>query len=92
MELEELKVLITAQTKGLRTELNNVKKQMGTLNTSVNNSTNKIKSSFSTVGKVIAGAFAVKKIVDFGKSCLDLGSDLTEVQNVVDVTFKTMNT
>lgn len=92
MELEELKVLITAQTKGLRTELNSVKKQIGTLNTSVNNSTSKIKSSFSSIGKVVAGAFAVKKIVDFGKSCLDLGSDLTEVQNVVDVTFKTMNT
>lgn len=39
---------------------------------------------------MIAGAFAVKKVVDFGKSCLDLGSDLAEVQNVVDTTFPTM--
>ena len=34
---------------------------------------------------------SVKAIVGFGKSCIDLGSDLTEVQNVVDVTFGTMN-
>ncbi len=39
-------------------------------------------------GKALAGAFAVKKLVDFGKECLDLGSDLAEVQNVVDVTFR----
>lgn len=43
------------------------------------------------VGAALAGAFAVKKLVDFGKSCLDLGSDLAEVQNVVDVTFPNMS-
>lgn len=41
-------------------------------------------------GTALAAAFAVKKIVDFGKSCIDLGSDLAEVQNVVDVTFPHM--
>lgn len=41
-------------------------------------------------GAALAGAFAVKKIVDFGKQCLELGSDLSEVQNVVDVTFPHM--
>ena len=42
-------------------------------------------------GAALAGAFAVKKLVDFGKSCLDLGSDLAEVQNVVEVTFPNMS-
>ena len=32
----------------------------------------------------------MKKIIDFGKACIDLGSDLAEVQNVVDVTFPHM--
>lgn len=41
-------------------------------------------------GAALAGAFAVKKIVDFGKQCMELGSDLQEVQNVVDVTFPSM--
>lgn len=41
-------------------------------------------------GKMLASAFAVKKLIDFGKECLELGSDLQEVQNVVDVTFPNM--
>lgn len=41
-------------------------------------------------GATLAAAFAVKKIVDFGKECVNLGSDLAEVQNVVDVTFPRM--
>lgn len=42
-------------------------------------------------GAVLAGAFAVKKLVDFGAQCLELGSNLSEVQNVVDVTFPQMS-
>lgn len=41
-------------------------------------------------GASLAAAFAVKKIVDFGAECVKLGSDLSEVQNVVDVTFPRM--
>ena len=41
-------------------------------------------------GMALGAAFGVKKIVDFGKHCLELGSDLAEVQNVVDVTFPSM--
>lgn len=41
-------------------------------------------------GIAIAAAFSVKKLVDFGSRCLELGSDLAEVQNVVDVTFPEM--
>lgn len=41
-------------------------------------------------GIALASAFAVKKLVDFGKECLELGSNLAEVQNVVDVTFPKM--
>lgn len=42
-------------------------------------------------GATLAAAFTVKKIVDFGASCIELGSDLAEVQNVVDVTFTHMS-
>ncbi len=41
-------------------------------------------------GMALAAAFGVKKLADFGKSCIELGSDLQEVQNVVDVTFPHM--
>ena len=38
----------------------------------------------------MAALFAAKKIFDFGKQAIQLGSDLAEVQNVVDVTFPNM--
>lgn len=42
-------------------------------------------------GVALAAAFGVKKLVNFGKQCIELGSDLNEVQNVVDVTFTSMS-
>lgn len=50
-----------------------------------------IKGMAAKAGKAIAAAFALKKLVDFGKQCIELGSDLAEVQNVVDVTFPRMS-
>lgn len=49
-----------------------------------------ITSLAKKAGAALAAAFAVKKIVQFGKECTELGSDLAEVQNVVDVTFPSM--
>lgn len=43
------------------------------------------------VGATLASAFAIKKTFDFGKQCMELGSDLAEVQNVVDVAFPKMS-
>lgn len=66
--------------------------------TGVQNGVSAIKQSFNglgstvkRIGLLIGGAFAVGKLVQFGKECVELGSDLTEVQNVVDVTFTTMS-
>lgn len=47
-------------------------------------------SAIKKIGGMIAAAFAVREIARFGKECLELGSDLQEVQNVVDVTFPSM--
>lgn len=66
--------------------------------TGVQNGVSAIKQSFNglgsavkKIGLLIGGAFAVGKLVQFGKECVELGSDLAEVQNVVDVTFATMS-
>lgn len=48
-------------------------------------------TSMKKLGEMIAAAFSVKVLIDFGKQALELGSNLQEVQNVVDVTFTTMN-
>lgn len=42
-------------------------------------------------GVALAAAFSVKQIWDFGAACIELGSDLAEVQNVVDVSFPQMS-
>jgi hypothetical protein len=39
------------------------------------------------LGLALGAAFAVGKMIQFGKSAVKLASDLTEVQNVVDKTF-----
>lgn len=64
----------------------------------VQNGVSAIKKSFNGLGSVvkkvgllIGGIFAIGKLAQFGKECLELGSDLAEVQNVVDVTFTTMS-
>lgn len=61
------------------------------MKSSASGTASSVGSAFSSmakkVGGAIAAAFAVSKITAFGKECLSLGSDLAEVQNVVDVTF-----
>ncbi len=42
------------------------------------------------VGRTLAVVFSAKAIFDFGKACVKLGSDIAEVQNVVDVAFGDM--
>ena len=55
-----------------------------------NQQMNGIQSTAKKIGATIASAFALKKLVDFGKQCIELSSDLQEVQNVVNVTFPSM--
>lgn len=64
----------------------------------IDNGVSRIKQSFNNLGSavkkigiLIGSVFAVGKLVQFGKECIELGSDLAEVQNVVDVTFTTMS-
>lgn len=67
-------------TKGFGKGVNTMQKQIDGLS-----------GAIGKLGAVIAATFAVGKLIQFGKEAIDLGSDLQEVQNVVDVTFSTMN-
>ncbi len=53
--------------------------------------TSGLSKAVGKLGLAIGAAFAVGKLVQFGKEAIELGSDLQEVQNVVDVTFTTMS-
>ena len=105
MTLEKLQVIIEAYTKPYRDELEKVKqqtkaataeieKQTSQISTRVNGAMSRVNSTVSRAGRAIRnvfGAVGIAAIVAFGKSCVDLGSDLQEVQNVVDVTFGSMS-
>ena len=64
--------------KGLKSASNNIK-------------SSGIENSLKSIGKAAIAAFSVGAVVNFTKSCLELGSNLSEVQNVVDVTFGNLN-
>lgn len=49
-----------------------------------------LKSSFGKIGALVGSAFAVTKLVQFGKSAIETASDIEEVQNVVDTAFGDM--
>ena len=91
MTLEKLQVIIEAQTKAYYEELKKVQQQTKSATSAVEAQTNKIKNAFSKIGKAVGLALSVTAIISFGKSCIELGSDLAEVQNVVDVTFGAMS-
>lgn len=91
MTLEKLQVIIEAQTKPYRDEVEKLKKQTTTAANHVERQTAKMKKSFGGLGRVVASVLGVGAIVAFAKSCINLGSDLAEVQNVVDVSFGKMS-
>lgn len=63
--------------------------QLGRIN--LQSQFSKLAGAAKKLGVAIGGAFAVGKIVQFGKEAVQLGSDLQEVQNVVDVTFGSLS-
>ncbi len=48
-------------------------------------------SIFSGMGKKIAGALSIAAFTKFTKDCIEVGSNVTEVQNVVDTAFKDLS-
>ena len=67
-------------TKGFKKGVNNMQSQIGSLN-----------GAFKKLGVTIASVFAIKQLIQFGKKAIELGSDLQEVQNVVDTVFTSMS-
>lgn len=77
MTIEELNVLITAETRGLRNELNSVRRQLNTVNRDVARSTTGMSAAFKKLGLVIASVFAVKKIINFGRSTVSAYNEIS---------------
>ena len=91
MTLEKLKVLIQAEIKPYQDALKQARQSTDTATNDIVRQTNKIRNSFSTLGKFIAGLAIGRALFGFGRSAVKMASDLQEVQNVVDTAFGSMS-
>lgn len=82
-------------TEGIKKGTEEIKEELDDVGKDSDSASKKIggglANSFKKLGAAMAAAGVVDALVDFGKQAIDLGSDLEEVQNVVDVTFETMS-
>lgn len=91
MTLEKLKVIIEAYTKPYQEQMEKVQAKTAQVTNRIERQTARIANAWKRVGAILASVLSIAAIVAFGKSCIELGSNLTEVQNVVDVTFGSMS-
>lgn len=91
MTLEKLKVIIEAYTKPYQEQMEKVQAKTAQVTNQIERQTARIANAWKRVGAILASVLSIAAIVAFGKSCIELGSNLTEVQNVVDVTFGSMS-
>jgi len=79
---------VNNSVKGMMSNINkDVKAGLNNVKSSVNKGASSLISMFKKVGAAIGIAFSLNAIRKFASDCIDLASDLIEVQNVVDVTF-----
>lgn len=81
--LDELKVLITAETAPL-------KKELSSLQSTVGKQTNAMSKAFGKIGTIIRRIAATVALGKIGKDALSLASDAAETEAVVDLAFGNM--
>ena len=98
MTLEELKVIISAETSKFNSSLNDAVNQTKSASKNINNQTDiinnafgKIKSAFTFAAIGAAAYKGTKALIGLGRQAIGIASNLTEVQNVVDVAFGDMS-
>ena len=69
-------------------DINDAVNSLDRVDRQVDSSGNSMSGVFGKLGKAIAGAFAVSKIVDFGTKCLSAASEVEEMENKFNVVFK----
>lgn len=84
---------ITVGQIGLNLVLNTApfKKSLSVMQSKSQDTADKISGCFKKAAATVAATVSAAAVARFGKSCVELGSDLAEVQNVVDVTFNKLS-
>lgn len=79
MTIEQLKVLITAETSGLQKEIKKVQGQLQSLDKTTIKATKSINNSFKSLFKGISVSAAILGLVKLGKTAISTASALEEV-------------
>lgn len=88
MTVDELQVVITANTAGLRTAVTGATGQINRMQSQTNSASNGMQKSF---GRIVKSALTVTAVMGAGLGMFKLAesaSNLSEAQNVVETTFK----
>lgn len=92
-DLEKLRVIIEAETAPLKKGVDSALQETRRLSSEVGKTTASVKNSFGKLGGFIKGALVgaiAFGAMKFGKTAIDLASDIDEVQNVVESAFGDM--
>lgn len=87
LTVEELKVLISAETAGLQKAVSKVQSQLQGLDKTTTKVTTKMNNAFTKLAKATGITLTIASLYRLGKAAVDAASALEEVQNVVDVAF-----
>lgn len=88
--LEELKVIISAETSKFSNALKNATNEAKTSASSIESSTGRISRAVSGIKSMVAKVAAGFGLYKLGKEAIEVASNITEVQNVVDTAFGDM--
>ena len=89
--LEELKVIISAETSKFKNALKDATNEARNSANSVENSTSRMGKAVSGIKGLVAKAAAGFGLYKLGKEAIEVASNITEVQNVVDTAFGDMS-
>ena len=89
--LEELKVIISAETAKFTRALKDATNEARNSANSVENSTSRMGKAVTGIKSIVAKAVAGFGLYKLGKEAIEVASNITEVQNVVDTAFGDMS-
>lgn len=88
MASNDVQIRLVADTSNVNTQLAGVRNNLNNLGSATSSATSSMSSAFGKVAGILATAFAVDKMVGFGKECLEVGAYLQEMENKFSVVFK----
>lgn len=89
--LEELKVIISAETSKFKNALKDATNEAKISANSIESSTGRISRAVSGIKSMVAKVAAGFGLYKLGKEAIEVASNITEVQNVVDTAFGDMS-